>query len=74
MCGELELSESAISLCLDHQASKDESGKPVPTITNTVYNLATRARVERKRKVLNAWAVELQRIISEPVAELAIAA
>jgi hypothetical protein len=66
MCGELELSESAIALCLDHQATKDENGNKLPTVTNKVYNLATRARVERKRKILNAWAIELRRIISEP--------
>jgi len=68
MCGELGLSESAISLCLDHQASKDENGKPLPAVTNKVYNLATKARVERKRKVLDAWAVEIRRIVDEPIA------
>jgi hypothetical protein len=51
---------------LDHQASKDENGKPLPAVTNRVYNLATAARVARKRKVLDAWAVELRRIIGEP--------
>jgi integrase len=56
MCGELGLSEAAISLCLDHQANKDENGKPLPTITRKVYNLATRARVAKKREVLDAWA------------------
>ncbi len=30
MCGELGLSEAGISLCLDHQANKDENGKPLP--------------------------------------------
>ena len=73
MCGELGLSEADISLCLDHQASKDENGKPLPAVTRKVYNLATKARVERKRKVLDAWAIELRRIISEP-AELRHAA
>jgi integrase len=69
ICGELEgVSEAAISLCLDHQASKDESGKPLPSVTRKVYNLATRKRVTEKRKVLDAWAVELQRIIGEPAA------
>ena len=67
MCGELGLSEAGISLCLDHQANKDENGKPLPAITNKVYNLATRARVAKKREVLDAWAVELRRIIGEPV-------
>jgi integrase len=63
MCGELGLSESSIALCLDHQANKDENGKPLPAITNRVYNIGTRARVAKKRAVLDAWAVELRRII-----------
>jgi hypothetical protein len=63
MCGELGLSEAGISLCLDHQANKDENGKPLPAVTNKVYNRATRVQVEKKRKVLDAWAVELRRII-----------
>jgi integrase len=63
MCGELGLPESGISLCLDHQANKDENGKPLPAITRKVYNLATRARVAKKREVLDAWAIELRRII-----------
>jgi integrase len=69
MCGELGLSEAGISLCLDHQANKDESGKPLPAVTRKVYNLATRVRVAKKREVLDAWAVELRRIIGEPVIE-----
>jgi integrase len=74
MCGELGLSEAGISLCLDHQASKDENGKPLPAVTRKVYNLATRARVAKKRKVLDAWAIELRRIIGAPATELAFAA
>jgi integrase len=75
MCGELGLSEAGISLCLDHQANKDENGKPLPAVTRKVYNLATRARVAKKREVLDAWAVELRRIIGEPAAaELPLAA
>ena len=66
MCGELGLSEAGISLCLDHQANKDENGKPLPAVTRKVYNLATRARVAKKREVLDAWAVELRRIIGKP--------
>jgi integrase len=74
-CGNLGLSEADISLCLDHQASKDENGKPLPAVTNRVYNLATAARVARKRKVLDAWAIELRRIICGPAAaELRLAA
>jgi integrase len=73
MCGELGLSEAGIALCLDHQANKDETGKPLPAVTRRVYNLATRARVAKKREVLDAWAVALRRIIGEP-AELRLVA
>ncbi|MGX1325442.1 integrase [Bradyrhizobium liaoningense] len=69
MCGELGLSEAGISLCLDHQASKDENGKPLPSVTRKVYNLATRIRVTKKREVLDAWAVKLRRIIGDPVGQ-----
>jgi integrase len=69
MCGELGLPESGISLCLDHQNSKDENGKPLPAVTNKVYNRSVRIKVERKREVLEAWAVELRRIIAEPAIE-----
>jgi Phage integrase family len=55
MCGELGLPESGISLCLDHQANKDENGKPLPAITRKVHNLATRNQVAKKRAVLDAW-------------------
>ena len=73
MCGELGLSEAGISLCLDHQANKDENGKPLPAITRKVYNLATRDRVAKKRKVLDAWAIELRRIVSQPAETLHVA-
>jgi integrase/ribosomal protein L30/L7E len=63
MCGDLSLSESGISLCLDHQATKGEDGQPLPAITNKVYNRSVIGRVERKRKVLDAWAIELRRIV-----------
>jgi integrase len=69
MCGELGLSEAGISLCLDHQANKDENGKPLPAVTRRVYNRATRIMVAKKREVLDAWAIELRRIISEPATE-----
>lgn len=68
MCGELGLSEASIALCLDHQASKDENGKPLPAVTRKVYNRSVRIQVEKKRVVLDAWAVELRRIIGEPAA------
>jgi integrase len=75
MCGDLEdVSDAGISLCLDHQANKDENGKPLPAITRKHYNLATKKRVAEKRKVLDAWAVELRRIVGEPVAELSLVA
>ena len=66
MCGELGLSESSIALCLDHQANKDENGKPLPAVTRRVYNRATLIHVAKKREVLDAWAVEIRRIIGEP--------
>jgi integrase len=65
MCGNLGLPESAISQCLDHQATKGDDGQPLPAITSKVYNLSVVGRVERKRKVLDAWAVELRRIIGD---------
>ena len=66
MCGELGLSEAGISLCLDHQANRDENGKPLPSITRRASsNLATRARVTKKREVLDAWAIELRRIVGK---------
>jgi integrase len=65
-CGELDdVSDYGISLCLDHQANKDENGKPLPAVTNKVYNKATSKRVKEKRKVLDAWAAELRRIIGK---------
>jgi hypothetical protein len=67
--------ESGISQCLDHQATKGEDGQPSPAITNKVYNRSVAGRVERKRKVLDAWAAELRRNIGEPTAvELPLAA
>ena len=75
MCGELELPDGKISLCLDHQSSKDENGKPLPAVTRKHYNLATRIVLKKKRDVLDPWAAELRRIISEPAqAELRLAA
>jgi hypothetical protein len=35
----------------------------LPAITRKHYNLATKKRVAEKRKVLDAWAVELRRIV-----------
>jgi integrase len=74
VCGELGLSEAGISLCLDHQANKDDDGKPLPAITRKVYNRATRIQVAKKRVVLDAWAVELRRIVSGPATELRLVA
>jgi integrase len=67
MCGELELPDGKISLCLDHQPNKDENGKPLPAVTRKHYNLATRIVLTKKRAVLDPWATELRRIIGEPV-------
>jgi integrase len=68
MCGELGLPEANISLVLDHQLNKDENGRPLPAVTNKVYNLSIVGRVERKRRVLDAWTVKLREIINEPTA------
>jgi hypothetical protein len=46
-----------------HQAIKDENGKALPAITRKHYNLTTKKRVAEKRKVLDACAVELRRIV-----------
>jgi hypothetical protein len=48
MCGEPGLSDVGISLCLDHQANKDDNGKPLPAVTNKVNNKATRIRVAKR--------------------------
>ncbi|WP_454621309.1 tyrosine-type recombinase/integrase [Bradyrhizobium cenepequi] len=74
LCGELGLSEASIALCLDHQASKDETGKPLPAVTRKVYNRATRILVAKKRAVLDAWAAELRRIIGTKAEGLRLAA
>jgi hypothetical protein len=74
MCGRLRLPESNISLCLDHQATKDENGKDLPAITGKVYNRDVEARVERKREVLDTWATELRRIIGQEEIALPLAA
>jgi integrase len=69
MCGELGLSEGSIALCLDHQANKDENGKPLPAVTRKVYNRATLIIVTKKREVLDRWAVELRRIVGGSVVD-----
>jgi hypothetical protein len=51
MCGDLGLSDASIALCLDHQANRDENGKPLPAVTRKVYNRATRIIVAKKREV-----------------------
>jgi integrase len=67
MCGELGLSESGIAAVPRHQANKDENGKPLPAVTRRVYNRATLKHVAKKREVLDAWAVEIRRIIGSTV-------
>jgi integrase len=75
LLGELEdVSDYGISLCLDHQTGKDKDGNKLPAVTNKHYNLATKKRVNEKRKVLDRWAVELRRIIAEPAIKLRLAA
>jgi hypothetical protein len=74
MCEHLGLPGGDISLCFDHQSSKDENGNDWPAVTQDVYSLAFEARVARKRKVLDRWAIESRRIISEPATELRLVA
>jgi integrase len=74
MCEHLGLPGGDIALALDHQSSKDENGNDWPVVTQDVYSLAFEARVARKREVLDAWAVELRRIIAEPATELRLVA
>jgi len=62
----LRLPGGDIALCLDHQSSKDENGNDWPVVTREVYSLAFEARVARKREVLDAWAIELRRIVGTP--------
>jgi hypothetical protein len=63
ICGNLEF------IGIRHFAVSRPSGdqgrgwQPLPAVTNKVYNLSVVGRVERKRKVLDAWAVELRRIV-----------
>ena len=66
MCEYLRLPGGDIALCLDHQSSKDENGNDWPAVTQEVYSLAFEARVARKREVLDAWAIELRRMIGTP--------
>jgi integrase len=71
----LRLPGGDIALCLDHQSDKDENGNDWPVVTQEVYSLGFTTRVTRKREVLDAWAIELRRIIGEPAAvELPLAA
>ncbi|MGJ4942095.1 hypothetical protein ACQR1W_16085 [Bradyrhizobium sp. HKCCYLS1011] len=52
----------------DHgRSERAQNGKPLPAVARKVYNVATRAWVAKKGEVLDAWAVELCRIIGEPV-------
>jgi integrase len=73
-CEHLRLPGGDIALCLDHQSNKDENGNDWPAVTQDVYSLGFEARVARKRAVLDAWAIELRRIVSEPAAGLRLAA
>jgi integrase len=74
MCEHLRLPGGDVALCLDHQSATDENGNDWPAVTQDVYSLGFEARVARKRVVLDAWAVELRRIIAEPATGLRLAA
>jgi integrase len=66
----LGLPLSKVSLCLDHRAKVDDTGIPVPAVTEEHYAHASADQEQRdKREVLQAWANELQRIIGEPAAK-----
>jgi integrase len=75
-CGFLCVPDADIGLCLDHQPNTDENGNEVQKVTNEVYNLAAALspKTARKRRALDAWAVKLREIISEPATELRLAA
>jgi hypothetical protein len=60
------LSDAEIAPCLDHQPTKDTHGKPLPAVTGRHYNHAQRKNIEDKRRVLDRWALELQRVVGEP--------
>jgi integrase len=53
---------SSIALCLDHLV-KSENGVMIPAVTTRHYIHADDADVAEKRRVLDAWAKELRRII-----------
>jgi integrase len=65
LAGDLGFSDAWIAKCLDHNVVKDEHGARVPSVTGRVYNLSK--RMQQKRKVLDAVAVELRAIAGEPV-------
>jgi hypothetical protein len=44
---------------------------PLPAVTRKVYNRATLVHVAKKREVLDAWAIELRRIIGTAEQRLA---
>jgi hypothetical protein len=59
-------------------SSNQGRGRPAGAgdFTNKVYYRSVAGRVDRKRKVLDAWAVELRRIVGErpEIEQLALAA
>jgi integrase len=69
LCGSrpLEFTDAEIAPCLDHQPTKDANGKPYPAVTGKHYNQAQLKNMKQKRAVLFPWALELRRIIGEPV-------
>jgi hypothetical protein len=62
-------SDAEIAPCLDHQPMPKASR--CQAITGRHYNHAQRKNMEAKRRVLDRWAVELQRIIGEPLEAMA---
>jgi integrase len=63
----LGLPLSKVALCLDHRAKVDDTGIPVPAVTEEHYAHASVDQEQRdKREVLDAWAAELRRIIGQP--------
>jgi integrase len=74
-CRRMGLSRAIISLCLDHRVTEDDDGNALPSVTDKHYTDDDISRIAEKRPVLDAWAVELRRIIAEPAAtELRLAA
>jgi integrase len=64
LAGDLGFDDAAIAKCLDHAVSR-KGDALVPSVTGKVYNHSK--RMKEKRAVLDGIALELRRIIGEPV-------